>query len=108
MLMLKKAFEAPVNISPYHTAEHCLQFWVEVTLQILSFQTLASLVMKIIHGQVAPIDTLKYSTAMEQLLHALLRTIPNERPTAAMLMSHPLICSSVCRVGMDLGRISQE
>jgi len=77
-------------------------------LKAFEAPTLASLVMKIIHGQVAPIDTSLYTAAMEQLLQALLRTTPHERPTAAMLLSHPLVCTSVCRVGIDLGRISQE
>ncbi|XP_026285227.1 serine/threonine-protein kinase Nek8-like [Frankliniella occidentalis] len=81
MLTLKKAFEAP---------------------------TLASLVMKIIHGQVTPIDRTKYSAGMEQLLHTLLRISPLDRPTAAMLLSHPLICTTLCKVGTSLGKIIQN
>lgn len=81
MLTLRKAFEAP---------------------------TLASLVMKIMQGQVIPIDTAKYTKAMEELLQALLRSVPQERPSAAMLLSHPLICTSVCTLGTNLGRLVRK
>ncbi|XP_034243084.1 serine/threonine-protein kinase Nek8-like [Thrips palmi] len=81
MLTFKKAFEAP---------------------------TLANLVIKIIHGKVPSIDSSKYTVGMEQLLHSILQTSPHDRPTAAMLLSHPLVCASLCTVGTNLGRINQE
>ncbi|PAA51727.1 hypothetical protein BOX15_Mlig023701g4, partial [Macrostomum lignano] len=65
--------------------------------------TLLLLVAQIAAGSWAPLDPRRYSPLMSDLISKMLKVDPLERPSAAQLLSHPLILSNLFPLLTDLG-----
>lgn len=68
------------------------------------FQTLAALVMKIMHGAIEPVIS-SYDPGIMELLQMMLNRDLLKRPSVTTVLSHRLLAPVVCHIVTSLGGI---
>lgn len=68
------------------------------------FQTLAALVMKIMHGAIEPVSS-SYDPGIMELLQMMLNRDFLKRPSVTSVLAHRLLAPVVCHIVTSLGGI---